>query len=154
VFKKILVPVDGSATSEAGLKTAIGMARDSGGSLVVLHVIDEHVLIQTADYIGGNYYEDTIGAMRDAGRKVLTKASGLVEKAGVPYKSVMVETLEGGVADLVLAQCRKVKAHAIVMGTHGRRGLSRMVLGSDAEGVVRGASVPVILVKAKARAKR
>lgn len=154
MFKKILVPVDGSATSEAGLKTAIGMARESGGMLIVLHVVDEHVLIQTADYVGGSYYEDTIEALKDAGRKVLTKACAQVEKAGVPYKSVSVETIEGGVADVILTQCRKVRADAIVMGTHGRRGLSRMVLGSDAEGVVRGASVPVVLVKAKERAGR
>lgn len=154
MFKKILVPVDGSATSEAGLKTAIGMARDSGGMLIVLHVVDEHVLIQTADYVGGSYYEETIDSLKDAGRKVLARACGLVEKAGIPYRSVSVETIEGGVANLIIEQCRKAKADAIVMGTHGRRGLSRMVMGSDAEGVVRGASVPVVLVKSKERATR
>jgi len=154
MFKKILVPVDGSATAEAGLKTAIGMARDSGGTLIVLHVVDEHVLIQTADFVGGSYYEETIESLKDAGRKVLAKACAQVEKAGVPYKSVSVETIEGGVAALILDQCGKLKADAIVMGTHGRRGLSRMVMGSDAEGVVRGANVPVVLVKSKERAKR
>lgn len=153
MFKKILVPVDGSVTSEAGLKTAIGMARDSGGMLFVLHVVDEHVLIQTADYMGGSYYEETIESLKEAGRNVLAKACAVVEKSGVPYKSISVETIEGGVASLILAQCLKVKADAIVMGTHGRRGLSRMVMGSDAEGVVRGASVPVVLVKSKERTK-
>jgi nucleotide-binding universal stress UspA family protein len=153
VFKKILVPVDGSSTSEAGLKTAIGMVQDSGGTLVILHVVDEHVLIQTTDYVGGNYYDEMVDSLKDAGRQVLAKACAQAQKAGVPFKSVSVETIEGGVAALILDQCRKVRADAIVMGTHGRRGLSRMVLGSDAEGVVRGASVPVVLVKAKERAK-
>jgi len=153
VFKKILVPVDGSATSDAGLKTAIGMARDSGGTVILLHVVDEHVLIQTADYVGGSYYEDTIDSLKEAGRKVLARACAQVQKAGVPFKSVSVETIEGGVAALILDQCSKSKADAIVMGTHGRRGLSRMVLGSDAEGVVRGASVPVVLVKSKETSK-
>lgn len=153
MFKKILVPVDGSATAEAGLKAAIGMAREGDGTLVVLHVIDEHVLIQTADYVGGSYYDDMIGSLKEAGRKVLARACAIVEKAGVPYKSVSVETIEGSVADLILAQAKKAKADAIVMGTHGRRGLSRVVMGSDAEGVVRGASVPVVLVKAKERAR-
>lgn len=151
MFKKILVPVDGSATADAGLKTAIGMAKDSGGMLFVLHVVDEHVLIQTSDYIGGDYYEETIGSLKEAGRKVLAKACAMVEKAGVPYKSVSVETIEGGVSALIIAQARKLKADAIVMGTHGRRGLSRMVMGSDAEGVVREASMPVVLVKARSR---
>jgi len=149
VFKKILVPVDGSDTSEAGLKTAMGMARDSGGMLFILHVVDEHVLLQTADYMGGSYYEETIGSLKEAGRRVLAKACAKVEKAGVPYKAISVETVEGGVASLILAQARKSKADVIVMGTHGRRGLSRMVMGSDAEGVVREANVPVLLVRAK-----
>ncbi len=149
MFKKILVPVDGSDTSEAGLKTAMGMARDGGSTLIILHVIDEHVLLQTADYMGGSYYEETIGSLKEAGRKVLAKACAKVEKAGVPYKAVSVETVEGGVASLILAQARKAKADVIVMGTHGRRGLSRMVMGSDAEGVVREANVPVLLVRAK-----
>lgn len=149
MFKRILVPVDGSDTSEAGLKTAMGMARESGGTLFILHVVDEHVLLQTADYMGGSYYEETIGSLKEAGRKVLAKACAKVEKAGVPYKSISVETVEGGVASLILAQARKAKADVIVMGTHGRRGLSRMVMGSDAEGVVREANVPVLLVRAK-----
>lgn len=149
MFKKILVPVDGSDTSEAGLKTAMGMARDSGGMLFILHVVDEHVLLQTADYMGGSYYEETIGSLKEAGRRVLAKACAKVEKAGVPYKAISVETVEGGVASLILAQARKSKADVIVMGTHGRRGLSRMVMGSDAEGVVREANVPVLLVRGK-----
>ncbi len=149
MFKKILVPVDGSDTSEAGLKTAMGMARDSGGMLFILHVIDEHVLLQTADYMGGSYYEETIDSLKEAGRRVLAKACAKVEKAGVPYKAISVETVEGGVASLILAQARKSKADVIVMGTHGRRGLSRMVMGSDAEGVVREANVPVLLVRGK-----
>jgi nucleotide-binding universal stress UspA family protein len=80
---------------------------------------------------------------------VLAKACAKVEKAGVPYKAISVETVEGGVASLILAQARKSKADVIVMGTHGRRGLSRMVMGSDAEGVVREANVPVLLVRGK-----
>lgn len=149
MFKKILVPVDGSDTSQAGLKTAMGMARDSGGMLFILHVVDEHVLLQTADYMGGSYYEETIGSLKEAGRRVLAKACAKVEKAGVPYKAISVETVEGGVAAVILAQARKAKADVIVMGTHGRRGLSRMVMGSDAEGVVRESTVPVLLVRAK-----
>lgn len=154
MFKKILVPVDGSNTSEAGLKTAMGMAREGGGTLFLLHVVDEHVLLQTADYMGGSYYEETIGSLKEAGRKILARACAKVEKAGIPYKGISVETVEGSVAALILAQARKVRADVIVMGTHGRRGLSRMVMGSDAEGVVREATVPVLLVRAKERSGR
>lgn len=154
MFKKILVPVDGSATSEMGLKTAIGMAREGGGTVLVLHVVDERVLIQTADYMGGSYYDDVIESLRDAGRKILAKACARVQKEGVPFKSVIVESLGGAVSDVILDQCRKLRADVIVMGTHGRRGISRMVMGSDAEGVVREANVPVLLLRSKPPAKK
>ena len=72
----------GMGRTEAGLKTAIGMAKEGGATLYVLNVVDEHVLLQTADYVGGNYYEDTIESLKEAGRKVLAKAGALVEKSG------------------------------------------------------------------------
>jgi len=69
-----------------------------------------------------------------------------------------VETAGYGVADVILKQAKKTRADLIVMGTHGRRGVARLVMGSDAEGVVRGAPVPVLLVrsadKARSPAKR
>jgi nucleotide-binding universal stress UspA family protein len=89
---------------------------------------------------------------------VLGKAEAKARKADVKTEALLVETTGHRVADVILAQARKVKADLIVMGTHGRRGVARLVMGSDAEGVVRGTRVPVLLVRApdaaRARSKR
>ena len=66
---------------------------------------------------------------------------------GLRAKTVLVETVGESVADAILIQARKVRAELIVLGTHGRRGLARMLMGSDAEAVVREARVPVLLVR-------
>ena len=62
--------------------------------------------------------------------------------------SVLIDNVAGSVADVILAQARKFRADVIVMGTHGHRGITRLLMGSSAEGVVRKASVPVLLVRA------
>jgi nucleotide-binding universal stress UspA family protein len=65
----------------------------------------------------------------------------------VKPKPVLVEKFGGLVADVIIAQARKQRAGLIVLGTHGRRGVTRLVMGSDAEGVVRRTPVPVLLVR-------
>jgi nucleotide-binding universal stress UspA family protein len=154
MFKRILVPVDGSPTSERGLNTAIKMAKTGGSTLLLLHVVDETVLTQTADYGGGAYVDRLLESLRDGGKVILAKTEKEVQKHGVKFKSVLNENLAHRVADVIIDQARKLRADTIVMGTHGRRGITRMVMGSDAEGVVRGASVPVLLVRSEAPKRR
>ena len=152
MFKRILVPVDGSRTSEAGLKTALRMARDDKVELVLLHVVDENVLVLSGEYAGTSYLDRLIADMREGGRKVIGKAAALAKKQGVAAKTVLVESIgPRRVADVIVQQAKRQRADAIVIGTHGRRGLSRMVMGSDAEEVVRSSPVPVVLVRAGAK---
>src|ERR1700685_3514197 len=66
---------------------------------------------------------------------------------GVKLKPVLVEKFGGLVADVIISQAKKQRADLIVLGTHGRRGVTRLVMGSDAEGVVRRSPVPVLLVR-------
>jgi nucleotide-binding universal stress UspA family protein len=84
-------------------------------------------------------------------RHLLAAAEAVAAKARVPAKTVLVETKGGSIADAILGQARKLKSSVIVMGTHGRRGLRRVVMGSDAEAVVREARVPVLLVRVPER---
>ena len=155
MFKRILVPVDGSRTSEAGLKTALRMARDETADLVLLHVVDENVLVLSGEYAGASYLDRLMADMRDGGRKIIAKAAALAKKEGVDARTVLVESVgPRRVADVIVQQAKKQRADAIVIGTHGRRGLSRMVMGSDAEEVVRNSPVPVVLVRSRARGKK
>jgi nucleotide-binding universal stress UspA family protein len=64
-------------------------------------------------------------------------------------KSVLVEKFIGPVAEIIVSQAKKQRADLIVIGTHGRRGVTRLVMGSDAEGVVRRSPVPVLLVRSR-----
>jgi len=152
MFKRILVPVDGSPTSELGLKTAIRMAKSGKAVLVLLHVVDENMLALTGDYAGGAYIDRLVSDLRAYGRKIVARAAAAAGKQGVKTKTVLVENIAPRrVADIIVAQSRKARVDAIVIGTHGRRGIQRMVMGSDAEEVVRNTPVPVLLVRSGAR---
>jgi nucleotide-binding universal stress UspA family protein len=152
MFKRILVAVDGSPTSNRGFKVAVPLAKSLGAKLVVLHVIDERAVgigLSASGYVAPAYVEDVIAALRDAGRKVLAKAQREAKSQGQEIDAHLVESLGDGVAQTILRQARKIKPDLIVLGTHGRRGLARVVVGSDAETVLREATVPVLLVRAR-----
>jgi nucleotide-binding universal stress UspA family protein len=152
MFKRILVAVDGSPTSNRGFKVAVALAKSLAAKLVVLHVIDERAVgigLSASGYVAPAYVEDVIAALRDAGRKVLAKAQREAKAQGQEIDAHLVESLGDGVAQTILRQVRKIKPDLIVLGTHGRRGLARVVVGSDAETVLREATVPVLLVRAR-----
>ena len=144
MYKKILVPVDGSSTSQRGLEEATSLAKLCGASVRFVHVVNE--LILANDFLAINYGE-LIDRLRDDGRKILDAAETRARAKGVASDSDLIETLGGQAAREILNASRKWGADLIVMGTHGRRGIRRLALGSDAEVVLRYASVPVLLVR-------
>jgi len=154
MFKQILVAVDGSPTGNRGLKAAIELASSHAASLTVIHVVDD---MQSVSYIGdmgyvpADYVDKLLDDLRTSGRKVLTKAEAVAHAAKVDVKALLVESKGGTIADAILAQARKLRADTIVLGTHGRRGLRRALMGSDAEAVLRDSRVPVLLVRALPR---
>ena len=149
MFRKILVPVDGSQTSARGLKTAIRMARNRHATLCLLHIVDERPLTQ--GYEGSvDYFDRLMQSLRVGGRRILARAAAAASRHGIRVQTVLVENMIRPVADLIVKEARRRRADLIVLGTHGRRGISRLVMGSDAEGVVRTASIPVLLVRSRA----
>ena len=157
MFRRILVPIDGSPTSNRGLEEAIGLARNQKARICLLHVVDELVIATGSDgmmAMPASYVEDFMRSLRAGGKKLLASAEAKVRKHRVPVETVLVETMGRRVADLIVKQAKKWRADVIVLGTHGRHGLVRMVMGSDAEIVVREATVPVLLVRTPQRARR
>lgn len=156
MFKRILVAVDGSPTANRGLKTAIGLAKEQGATLQILHVVDERVPALNPEV--GIYIDDMFRLLREGGKKTLATAEAQAVKQGVRVQTTLVETLGMPVSDMIARQAKKLRSDLIVLGTHGRRGVSRLVMGSDAEGVVRQSAVPVMLIrgpeKSAARKKR
>ena len=150
MFKNILVAIDGSRTSDLGLDEAIKLAKDQEVTLYLLHVVDDHALLQSAATPQATYIDGLLKALRETGRKIIAEAEAKVRKQGIQSKSILIENLGSRISDLILNQVRELNADLIVLGTHGRRGVKRMVMGSDAEGVVREAPVPVLLVNSTA----
>jgi nucleotide-binding universal stress UspA family protein len=144
MYQKILVPIDGSETATHGLNEAIRLAKNQGGELRLLHIVNEYVF--DCSLGGGGYAGGVIEALRAAGRKVMNDAAALVRQHGLEPGTVIVESLGGPAADLIVEQAKKWPADLIVMGTHGRRGVRRLAMGSDAESVVRDTPVPVLLI--------
>jgi nucleotide-binding universal stress UspA family protein len=150
MFRRILVPIDGSPTSNKGLEEAIALAKNQAGRVCLLHVVDESIVTQGFDgtmYVPAKYVDEFLKALREDGRKLLAKAETKVRQRHVKVDTVLLESLGSRVADLIIKQAKKWRADVVVLGTHGRRGLSRILMGSDAEMVVREAPIPVLLVR-------
>lgn len=145
MYKRILVAVDGSATSLRGLDEAIKVAKGMNGQLMLVHVVNE--LVMAADYVPSVYYEPIFQSLCESGARVLDDAVKVVRHANLQCEQRLVDTLGGRVADEIVKQAKQWPADLIVMGTHGRRGLKRLALGSDAELVLRLSSVPVLLIR-------
>lgn len=146
MYQRILVPTDGSGTADKGLSEAMALARLTGGRIHLLHIVDALTVAVGADGFAG-YAAEILPLMREGGQAILDAARQRVAAAGIEVDFTLREALSGRVADLVLEEAAHWKADLIVIGTHGRRGVKRLLLGSDAEQVLRAATVPVLLVR-------
>ena len=145
MYGKILVPVDGSETSIAGLDEAIQIAKLVGGKIRILHVVNELII----DYAFGSglYANTVIESMRSDGQKILNQAEARARQQGLEPEAVLIESIGGPAAQFIVEQAKEWPADLVVMGTHGRRGLRRLALGRDAETVLRSVAAPVLLVR-------
>lgn len=146
MYKRILVPVDGSPTSNLGLAEAIKLAAVMGAQLRLVHFVDLYA------YVGSFesptvYITDLLPLLREGGQTILKEGQALAVSKGVQAETVLVEDGVGRLSDLVVSQALGWPADLIVIGTHGRRGVRRVFLGSDAEQILRVAPVPVLLVR-------
>ena len=146
-YRRILVPIDGSPTAMRGLDEAIGLCKATAGSLRILHVMDDLVFVSGFES-GATYAKDVVPQLRKSSEQLLEAGRKRAEAAGVPAETVLVECFARRTSEIVCEQAVAWRADLIVVGTHGRRGVRRMMLGSDAEQIVREAPVPVLVVRA------
>ena len=146
MYNRILVPVDGSVTSEAGLTEAIRLARLSGGALRLLHVIEDVPYVGEAAAYGQWPSERTQAAI-DRGQELLRQCATRVADQGVQVDTLLIEAGSHRLEHYVNEQIQSWPAEIVVLGTHGRRGAQRLILGSDAEQILRVSEVPVMLVR-------
>jgi nucleotide-binding universal stress UspA family protein len=145
MYRKILVPLDGSPTAARGLQEAIPLALTLGARIRLLHVVTSIPWLAAG---GMPVAEDVVAMLRSKGASVLREASTSVRAAGVEVEDRLANSLGDDAGQVIVGQALAWGADLIVCGTHGRRGWRRVLMGSDAEYVLRHAPVPVLLVRA------
>jgi nucleotide-binding universal stress UspA family protein len=142
MYERILVPVDGSAVSNGALDEAIRLAKEAHAELRLINVLDETLI--SWGWVAG---VDLKSALSQAGQETMGKALSRVREAGLDAESVLPETVGRRIESVIINEAKRWPAKLIVMGTHGRRGMDHLMLGSVAEGVARLSPVPVLLVR-------
>lgn len=145
MYKRILVAVDGSPTSKRGLDEAIRLAKSTGSRLLLVHVVNEMIFLDNG--AAAFYFDKMVESLREAGTKTLEEAAAIVRRADIPFEQRLIDNFGGRPADEIVKAAKEWSADLIALGTHGRRGLKRLAMGSDAEIVVRESPVPVLLVR-------
>jgi nucleotide-binding universal stress UspA family protein len=144
MYQRILVPVDGSGPSRDAVAIAIATAGAVGGSLVFVNVVDSDRIVMECAAMPFVDPTPTIEGMKSHGNEALAAAVARAEAEGVPVQSVL---KEGEPLRSILELAHQYAAELIVMGSHGRRGLQRLLLGSTTEGVLRQTDIPVLVVR-------
>ncbi len=146
MYRKILVPVDSSSTAQRGLQEAVKLAQTLNASLVLLHVVESMPMMM--EVASAATWEQLITSLRENGQRTLDQARDSTLAGRVACETYLEDAAAQPVSDIIIEQARLRHCDLIVMGTHGRRGIGRMVMGSDAETVIRTSPVPVLLVRA------
>jgi nucleotide-binding universal stress UspA family protein len=145
MYQRILAPIDGSEAAQRAFTFALALARDVDAELIPLFVIDVPIMIYQAPGFDPSIVRD---ALQKEGEQLKTEAQALTQRDNVRGTPRVVESDEpgGDVAERILEEARAAACDLIVMGTHGRRGVKRLVLGSVAERLVRMSCYPVLLI--------
>jgi nucleotide-binding universal stress UspA family protein len=141
-YKKILVPLDGSETSEVILPEIEKLASAFGASICLLHVVPTLIFPGTMEAVV--QYETIAEALTKEGEAYLRKIEKRLKDKGFTVEGLL---QRGNEAQRILEQCDQEDIGLIAMYTHGRSGVSRWLLGSVAEKVVRHATKPILLVR-------
>ncbi|KVW93517.1 universal stress protein [Thiobacillus denitrificans] len=146
MFKRILVAVDGSQTGELALQTAIRLATELQAQLRIAHAADIANINLDAEFPNRSQVAENI---IKNGQDILSSSEATAASAGVAVETtlIMIDTLKKRIPEAIAEDAETWPADLIVIGTHGRRGLARLFLGSVAEGVARVATKPVLLVR-------
>ncbi|MBS0359040.1 MAG: universal stress protein [Proteobacteria bacterium] len=147
-YKNIMVAIDGSNTSNLALQEAIQLTKDQKANLRIIHVVDENFVNYGETYID---YDALSASCREEGQKILNKMEEIARQSNVKFESQLVELkpFEGRIAEKIVDETKKWPADLLIIGTHGRRGFNHLILGSVAEGVIRIATTPVLLIRGK-----
>ena len=148
MYQKIFVAIDDSPTSQKALQEAIQLAKSSQAALCIAHAADESLLAQHGMGIGTYIDVDrTKAAIRDTSNTLLDDAVKAAAAAGLSAERSLLEATDKRVAELIADGAASWGADLIVVGTHGRRGFARLLVGSVAENLTRLATCSLLMVR-------
>ncbi|MEO7393201.1 MAG: universal stress protein [Ramlibacter sp.] len=147
MYERILVTTDGSALSKKAVRSAVELAQATGAALVALHVVPRYPM---------SYFEGSIAmrpdemartekAWADKGQELVDKVASGAQAAGVKAKGVVMRS--DLIAESVIAAAKKHRCDLVVMASHGRKGIKRLLLGSETQHVLTHSQVPVLVLR-------
>jgi len=147
MYQRILVPTDGSALSKKAVKSAVELASTVGAEVVALNVVPRY---PTAYFEGGVSVSTSEVARvekqwAERGQSLADAVTSIAEKSGVRARAVTVRS--DLVAEAILAAAKKNKCDLVVMASHGRKGLKRLLLGSETQHVLTHGNIPVLVLR-------
>lgn len=145
MYKRIVVAVDGSEASGRALDEAIRLAREMSAMVLLLHVCEEIPAMWEPD--GILLMQGSLTAVADAGKELLEQHRQQLVGQGVAVEEKLVESYGGSMGGVISEEAHKWHADLLVMGTHGYKGITHLLIGSVAEGVIRTATMPVLVVR-------
>lgn len=146
MYKHMLVPVDGSETGRRGLDEAIALAKRLDAAIRLVHVIDRLPWLSLE--VTAPAVQDLVDGLRSKGESIMNDSVAAARAAGVAFDSRLIDAMGTPAGECVIEEATSWPADLIVCGTHGRRGVRRMLMGSDAEYILRHSPVPVLMVRA------
>ena len=147
MYKRILVPTDGSELSKKAVRSAVDFASTVGAEVVALHVVPRY---RNSYFDGGAAVSPTeVKAVEDRwaehGQALADEVGQSAQQAGVKAKAITVRS--DLVAEAILSAARKNKCDLVVMASHGRKGLKRLLLGSETQHVLTHGDIPVLILR-------
>ena len=147
MYKRIAVAVDGSDTSTAALNEAAKLAKLMNSTLLLLYVCEELPVIWNVEGMMPFPMDDVTKAFIESGKQLLQKEKLRLADSGIGTETRLVEDYNGRIGAVISQEAEQWLADLLVVGSHGRKGLDHLLLGSVAESVMRTANMPVLLVR-------
>lgn len=148
MYERILLAVDGGPSSDLAISQAVLVAKAMNAEVKAIFVVDDSELFFESTHINPN---DVLRDLFNVGQKTLSRVATHLEDARVRCTTAVIErpVSPGQISSTIVAQANAWDADLIVMGTHGRRGVRRMIMGSVSEGVIAKTDKPVLLVRSE-----
>ncbi|MES2940772.1 MAG: universal stress protein [Pseudomonadota bacterium] len=147
MYKRILVATDGSTLSKKAVASAIGLAQSTGAELVALHVVPRYPMsyFEGGTSLAASDIKRIEGQWAEKGQALVDAVKASAEAVGVKTRIAVARS--DLVAESVIAAARKHRCDLVVMASHGRKGIKRLLLGSETQHVLTHSTVPVLVLR-------